>query len=473
MLTDQDLYKALVSAGIDPVQVGAVQNYLKDNVPARNAFDTRIYSNSPFTTVQDEITSLAIQGGGPLVNWMPMRSIEDRYQVVSHLDYVTPQGFTGRETYPEWLSSIEIGECGYGPSTTFSGFNYQQSGATMSWKTGTMKPYEDGGMSYYEKMPIYTVRGVGQQMISDDRTWAIARVLMAVETHLDYVVRSGDSNNSQMEWDGLDQIIRPGYVASRLVGSGTPTWADPIVVNGATLTVAQVIEAIRVISRRIIRRAQARNWQIANGDMVVFMPQAMWDVLAEHVAAGAMDNFVNKSATYGFNGQISASEYRSAYEQTRAGGPFGTGSLRIDGRDIAVMTDVNYGATRDIVGAGGQGVLGDIFILVRRAGGMTLLEQQYVNWNKLNYPALSETTINLQNGVVRAGWVTESNKCFYYYAEMAGRVVCTMLPLQARINNVFVPMANYDTIEAGAFYAQDYYAFGGRRGGNGVDLLAP
>ena len=479
-ITEQDFYKAAVATGIDVVNAPMIQKVFehirKDSMPAegRPLYDGRMHENGPFGYIDQEITSHVVSGGSPLMQWIPSRNIKDRFNHVAHLDFIAPEGFTGEESYPAWLRSIEIGECGYGPSTAWSGFAYQQPGGSFSWSTSMMKTYEDSGIKYYEEQPIRRLRGSMAGMpIATDKEWAVARILFAMETHLDYVLKHGDRQNSDMEWDGLDQIIRTGYVASRIYGSGTPGWADPIVVNGATMTTAgTVLQSIRALIRRILNRIRARNWSLSQGDLVVVMPQTMWDNLAEFIAAGGMHNYTG--ATFGFAGEMNVADFERRLSATKTGG-LGFGTLNVDGMDIPVMTDTNMGANSQFNPGGGavDAITGDIFILTRRAGGMTFLEQQYVDWNTLDYPAINEDKFALQNGIVRAGWVTEANKCYYYYGEMAGRMVCTMLPLQARINNVSIPTLDSLEMEGGAFYTKDFYAFNGSQGGEGSVLLNP
>jgi hypothetical protein len=88
---------------------------------------------------------------------------------------------------------------------------------------------------------------------------------------------------------------------------------------------------------------------------------------------------------------------------------------------------------------------------------LTFLEQQYVDWSSLDYPAINENQFPLQGGIVRAGWVTEANKCYYYYAEMGGRLVSYMSPMQGRIMNAVVPTLGSDENIASAFYKQDWF----------------
>ena len=476
-LRDQLIFTLLKASGGDAVNADAVSRYLKDAMPAGGrATSGYLYENGPFSLIDDDIFSAVVTGGSPLMQWLPTRFINDRFDNVAHLEWIAPEGFNGAQTYAEYLANVDIDDCGYGPSTSWSGFAYQMTGGSFSWTTNMMKPYQDGGTKYYENSPMYTIRGqagVVGNPLSSDREWAVARLFHVLEGHLDYVLKHGDRANSNMEWDGLDTIIRPGYVQSRRIGPGTPHWADPIVVNGVTLNdTADILKRVRQVVRRLRNRANSRNWQIQAQDMAILMPATMWDQLAEFIAMGAMYRYTNQ---FGFDGRQTFSDFRSEYRDTRAGG-IGFGTIDVDGTPVPVLADPNMGmnVTIDPAGTPVPGVMGDIYVLTRRANGITLLEQQYVDWRNLDYPTMMEDIVDLEQGHVRAGWITESNKCFYYYAEMAGRMVSYFQPMQGVIRNVALETLDQNEMEAGMFYAPDFYAYGeGNQGGAGNDYLNP
>jgi hypothetical protein len=450
---------------------------MKDQMPAGGRATTGyLYEgNSPFGLIATDPISQVISGGSPLMNWIPSRYINDRFEHVAHLEWVAPEGFDGSQTYAEWLRTIDIDECGGGPTTTWSGFAYHMQGGRFRWQTKMMKPYPDGGIKYYEGQPIYTLRGsnIGQPL-SSDKEWAIARLMMAMQQHYDYVLKYGDRANSNMEWDGLDTILRSGYVQARLDGPGQPHWADPLIINGVGISdVGALLTTIRAAVRRQLTRLRMRNWTLNAGDMAIVMPAVMWDNIAEHVAAGGMYRFTN---TYGFTGQVDMSAFIAEYNKVRTGG-FGWGNIQVDGTTIPVIVDDNMGMNVTIDPGGeneAPGIAGDIWILVRRANGMTLLEQQFVDWTKLDYPTNGlENIVPMPQGHIRAGWVTEANACYYYYGEMAGRIVTYMQPLQTVIRNVVVETLDNMEAESGAFYSPNFYAFNGRTGGQGTQLLFP
>lgn len=492
MFKGKDIYDLVLNTGGDPVQVEKIMKILqsgeldpirKDVVGIRPLMDHRLYENGPFGVYEDEVTSLVIDGGSPILSWFPTRKIEARKSRVSHLEWMAPDGYTGAISYPEWLATIEIGECGYGPAGTgFNGFTYEQDYGSFSFKTTTMKPYEDGGLRYYKEQPQMTFRG-GPALIGgtidNDADWAMARLLWTLQSHVGYNVNFGDRQNSDMEWNGLDLINRPGYVQSRIVGQGNASWADPIWINAAGVNnIQRVMQTLRVLVRTLRKRAADRNWSINQGDMILYMGRTMWDNIREAVAQGVMYQF---ASTYGFDGQISYRDYKDEYRATATNGS-DMAALEIDGIPIPVLLDGNIerGATMTVDdGAGGTEelpvVVGDIHVLTRRANGMTFWWQEYLDWGSLDYPNWDEERFMLQGGQVRAGYVSEASKCYYYFGEMYGGLVCTMLPMQGRISSVVVPVMHEMELEQAAFWARNFYGFGGRgaAGGSGEALLNP
>lgn len=496
-ITERMVYNFLQQAGVDPVQAPKVVKIFegefgplqKDTVPARPMMDHRLYEGSgPFGAFDTEITSLVVDGGSELMNWLPMRPIEARTTRVSHLEWLAPTGFDGSLTYPEFLRGLELGECDYPASGTgWNGFTYEVTGGSYGWRTNSIKRYEDSGIHYYKEQPMITFRGgpsVIGGTIDNDADWAIAKLLWQLQNHGDYVLSFGDRANSEMEWDGVEQILQPGYVAAHIVGGGSTNWAEPLWINAAGMNdIWRILQTLRVMVRTLRKRASVRRWRYGAADMIVRMGTTMWENLREAIAAGAMYQF---SSVYGFDGEITFRDYRGEYAATSSNGT-GMAALDIDGMPIVVMLDPNMEGSVMLTvddGAGGTvevpAVLGDIQVLTRRAGNMTFWWQEWLDWDKFTKPNAAqfwndEDRFMLQNGMVRAGVVKEASKCAYYFGEMVGRVTCTMLPMQGVISSVVIPVLHEMELEQAAYWTRNFYGFGGRgiAGGEGTARLTP
>lgn len=198
----------------------------------------------------------------------------------------------------------------------------------------------------------------------------------------------------------------------------------------------------------------------------------MWPYIADAAASGGMSGYFDDS----FVGNMTWRDFNS--ERSRiTNGYFGHGFLDVDNTPVPVIADGNIGKniTFDEGGAGETSmVAGDIMVLTRRAGGMTFLEQQYIDWSKFKTPAEDQgNTFTLMNGMIRGGWKNVNNECFQYYVKAGGRLATYFQPMQGRINNVMLETLLENENEAGAFWSQDFYAFDGVRGGQGSGILSP
>jgi hypothetical protein len=473
-MNEQYLKMLADKAGVSVDEIKAkLAFHAKDTLQGDHPTSGLLYQNGPFSLIADDIISMAVDTGSPLLQWIPTRAVDFRFPTVAHLEWVAPEGFDGSDTYAEYLRTIDISECGYGPSAVWSGFEYQTEEGQWSF-TSPKLHVDDFGMRDYENSPIYTVRGNSLGAVLDnDADWAVARALMVMQQHMNYLIVNGDRSNSVMEYDGLDTVIAPGYVQSHLVGPGVPHWANPLVVNGAGVTdPVAILTLIRAVVRKLRARLQARRWGVAQNDMVVVMPAGMWSYIADAHASGGNVGFV----TNNFAGQMTYRDFLAERSRIMQGG-IGYGFIDVDGTPIAVVPDENMGNNATINPGTDEeagGVAGDIFILTRRANGITLLEQQYVNWGALDYPTNgTEDVFTVNGGLVRAGWLMENNKCFQYYAEARGRLASYAQPFQARINNVAVATLLSAENEGANFWSPDFYAYDGIQGGSGTPLLTP
>lgn len=442
---------------VDELEQGTViAQYLKDTMPAagRPGPGGRIYDGGPFSQINsnDGILSGVPQGGSDLARWLPTNKMKSRYVDVKHLEFVSPDGFDPSvDTYAQWLNGITIPECGFGPNATWSGFEYTQSGGDYSFQTDMMKPLEDGGLPYYEGMQLFQLNHNGTRTpIEDDRDWAVAILIRVVEEHTNWVLIQGRRDNSDMEFDGLLSQLTEGYIASKTIGRGIPHFVDPYVIDGAALiAAANVLAQLHINVRVQMNRIKLGGWTVNPGDMAVAMHPAMWDNLAPAIAAGAFDLFVN---SFNFDGQVSQIEFNERLDGIRM-----KGSMRIDGFEVPILEDTRLAAS-SVVGST-PSITGDIPILVRAAGGVQLLSQDWLDWNTISYPTeLGIQQRTLQDGFAAYGWVTEASACYFYWLKMHGRVTSKMHQFQGIINSVSVPVLSGDEVLSSSFTSKDFPA---------------
>lgn len=443
--------------------------YEKDTVDIEN-LPTKgfIYKDGPWSMCVEDVISDVARGGSELMRWIPTRGVVTRNEHVAHLSWIAPEGFSGSTSYIDYLAALdEIGDCDFGPSTDWNACEYTHSSYRVSFQSKVITRRDMGELEC-ERSPIYRLRGPNAGYpIDNDADWALAQVAYNLENHLDWNLIFGDPTAGQQMYDGLDVIIDTGWVADHAVGNGSCDFTDPIILNGTALATPQaVLKQIKGIVRKIRQRAADRNANIGASDMAIVMPRSHWNYLADSIAWGAMVTDQNISNIV-MNNNVDA-WFRERSRITSGG--LGNGFIEVDGSPVPVILDNIMGANGD---DGSDAVVtGDIYILTRSFGGMNILEHQFLDWNRLRVPAgvnLDEQI--MMNGLLRTGWKIVNSTCFQYFIEMEARIISRFQPLQAKITDVTVPTILDNENEAPSFAAQDFYAFNGGRGGQGVAYL--
>lgn len=434
----------------------------KDVVPPQQTRNW-VYTNGPFTLHDNEVYSMVVSGGSPLMQWIPTGRMDAREVHVQHLSWIAPEGWTGQD-YGAYLAGLTIGACEYGPAPDWSGFEYVINYGEASFRSDPLKD-DKFGLRQSKLTPIYTVRGTPGIQMQTDADFALAQTALLLEQHLNWNVIYGVEGGN-LQWDGLDQIMTPGYVAAHVTGAGLPNYTDPIVVDGSTLADAEsVLKYIKHIVRKIRGRAHMRGWQIRTADMAVVMPMAFWPIIADVIACGAGSTCVG-------TGTLGASLWntpRDAREERNriTSGYLGYGFIEVDGQPVPVIPEgalgVNGGTAEQPT------VTGDIFVLVRQIAGIRTLENQFLNYGMLNLPPVDFRL--MQGGIVKTGWITENTKCYYYFSEMTGRLVSRMQAFQGRITSVTLNTL-LENMEESSTFTSSYWALEGQAGA-GVLVPSP
>ncbi len=483
-LTLENLLKAYINNM--PNEERQRMGLMKDVMPEEGRPTTGyIFDGGPFSPIDDEIWSLSIGQSSPLTNWIPTERVTYKHDLVQHMSWdAVPFGFDGHQTYKDFLSSIVISDCGYGPSgVNWDGFTYEVGGGSFSWTTPMMMIERDSGMQYWEDFPrTYKLHKGGQtMMIDNDQDWALSQLLDICKRHVDYIILYGEKANSDMEWDGLSTIITTGYIGSRVKSGSTASaaMANPLVMNGATLgspaDPGVVLRALETMVADRIDYIETRGWSVnitsdaSTSDVVLLMHPYHLLRLQEALAAGGLTYF---QALYNFTGEISISEFDARLTSMR-----NAKTLPLGGRDIPVLLERNLGgaSTINIVGGGTNlpAHTADIFFLVRRVDGNIILSQKFIDWSQLDYPfKADDDMMEIQGGIARSGYVEESKKCWYFFMHMQGRMVVKLMPVQARLTSVTIQKRDViDMRDQSAFWAEDFAAYNGAKGGENVVLL--
>ncbi len=441
----------------------------KDAVPMPALNRGILYNTGGFWSgCTDTVIADVANGGSPLMQWLPTRGVDTVQSNVAHLAWVGPEGYTGEESYLDYLAGLaQQDDCGYGPSDDWNGFEYAHSGHSISRSSPTLKPVHFGG-KYCERQPIMRVAGNNAGInIENDAEWALAKATIGLESHMDWNIIYGDPAIAQYTYDGLDKIIRPGWVASKAMGSGQVLFSDPLFINGASLTTPKAIyEKVKWMVRKIRKRATDRGYTLTANDYALVMPSAIWTALSEAIAAGALVTQVDTTTTTLF---ISPEDYDRQLTRVRSGF-FGFGFIPVDGVPVPVIIEDLLGSNVTMPNDD-PAVTGDIYLLTRFFRGITILEHQWLNWNAFQGYPTNGTERILEGGMFRSGWVMEANKCFYYYIETEARLLTTWQPFQGRIIDVTVATEEANDNESANFASPDFYAFDGMRGGEGNVLL--
>lgn len=436
-----------------------------------------------FSFYVDDIISLVTTGGSAFMRWLPSRGVINWKEPIAHLTWIAPEGFDGSQTYADFLASKdEVEECDFGDGFVYQICEYVHTMDRMSWSTRNEPiKQENLGMKLFDQQPIPVLRGETAGItLANDCDWSLARLGMGAEESHNWNVIYGDRDAFPNTYLGINGIVSTGWVKSLVRGKGSCDFTDPIVIPGGDLdTNEAILRKIRAVARRIIRRMAQRNYTPSGDDMVIMMNDVMWAQLASTLAWGVMET---QNPPAGYTLQTTPEVVMRELSRVSNGG-LGYGFIPVGNYNIPVIPETRIGAGSTNTD-GDPSVTGDIFILTKNFRGIRVLEHQYLDWARLGNRPLEELSgfkngeyqpQFFQNGMLRVSvqTLTTNNLCWFYGADMYGRIVSYMNMLQARINDVTVVTDMAGDNESSSFTSQDFYAFQGEIGGDGTGLLVP
>lgn len=420
----------------------------------------KIYDSGPWTWYADDIISDVSFAGSELIQWIPTssRPLENKKKTVSHLGWIAPEGWgetTALTDYSAWLEEHLVADCEYGPSTKWDAYQYEMGYGDASFSSDRFDIIPDFMITQeYDRSPVYAIRGPNAGMrLDSEAEFGIARTVQMMQQHLNWNIHSGVAGGN-MQWDGISSILTASYVSNHASSGSSTTgltdWANPLIVDGSTLTAPEdILQVLMEMVRRIRRRLIPRGMAPAPGDMAIYMDESMWSRLVD---AMVVLGLVPANPNYVTGGQTPGNVIQD--RNMFMSGGLGYGYLPVDGFNVPIMPANGIGFTNPTTTT----VSGDIFILTRRGGGMTFLEQQYFDWSTARIPEGLDVDWDVSaSGLFKYGWFKDGQKCYRYYLGTGGRLVSYFQPAQGRLMNVTMSVTPLENIE-GLFPNENFYA---------------
>jgi len=465
-LKNQGLEKATVTIGTPSTTTGLLYNTADPN------------GSQLWSYCAGDVISEVVDGGSPLVQWIPAIGTNVWNENVAHLSWIAPDGFDGAETYMDYITEdANPAECEYGEGAmdfNICEYSHNMFRVSTSNKNQPLNRFHFGGMRHCDKEPQLRVRGeLRNTKIDNDAEWILSLLGVDLEEFINWNAINGDPSipSKKGMYDGLENILNVGWVKGKAVVDGSCLYTDPIVISGTNITTARaLLMKIWYMVRRLRRRMSTRNFRPSGADMIVSMSSAHWELILDELALGAL--------TPGTQASIQFTTTPEVYQRQRemfSGGGVGFGYLPFPEGGVPVIIEEALGSNTELLD-GTPSVTGDVYVLTRRFKSLTILEHQFLDWNKIidmPAPGVGNSTV-FQNGMLRASWQEVNSLCYYYGIEMYGRIVSRMQFLQGKITDVTLELPDeLERIEAASYTHQDFYAYEGNMGGGGTAFLTP
>lgn len=428
-----------------------------------------------FTDYSDDVISDLCEDGNEFQRWLPAEPVEEWYDSIAHLSFFTAQDYTGSTTYLAHLTGIDdIGECDFGPGADYQVYEYQHRMHRMSYSNKDYPITHTVGVPNHKKTSRKRLIG-SRYNLSDDSMWVLAGLTELVQQHHNWVTWFGNpyavatSNKNMIE--GLDLIVREGWVESKMIGNGFAYWSDPRVADGTGIVdpVAQ-LRMIIANTAHIIQRMTERGYQPGPDDCALIMSKSHWKVYSEILAAGALVKTYSVSTELQVTPEVVMREL-GRIQQAR--------SINVMGYEIPVIIENALGVNTTTP-AGHNAVIGDVYFLTRYYRGMNVLTYQYLDWNSGFLSDDPDPNIGpnllfnegMLGGMLRTayGYTDAAQQCWFYGFEEWGRIVPKMMPLNGRFRNLIVPTELADDIESSQFWHQNFYVHEGTAGHQGTAM---
>jgi hypothetical protein len=375
----------------------------------------------------------------PLLDFIGLEpSAVDKLQV-SAITYQSVEGTAaGTATIPWQLDACaarmetEWGGC----TLTFNGFG-RLSLQTIS------RDFTRAHIKQCEISPFYLWNG---QRVDNELQWDMATASSALVNSLHKALVVGNRGSSLAQFEGLQRLIKTGYVDSETGEACTsmdsivinynsniacPADASPpsgVTWNGVAMTgVTSLMQVIERVVRHIAHRINMSNLGgVQEGNMIILCPGSWIDEL--------LDCYTCMKYCAGNTEGLKSTEAR-AFRDSLMDGGFGQGLIRIGGMLIPIL-----GYDHEMINAGGT--LADIYILTNTIGNQPLMRMQYNDMRRAIANLQSAggspvaNMVATDNGKLLITPQNLTGTCTNWILEMQPRLVIRAPWAQCRITNV-------------------------------------
>lgn len=387
----------------------------------------------------------------PLLDFIGLEPSVDQQVKVGAITYQSVAGAAAGTGALPWQDDA----CGDRLGTEWGGCSLAWDGfGRLSLKT-FQRDATNVDLKMCSVQPFYDAFGT---RIMDEKQWDLLTTAKALTDSLHTALVVGNKASSTAQFDGLQRLIKTGYVDA--VTGDACTSMDSIVINynsniacpadasppsgvtwnGQAVSPANLMQLIEAAVGQVIHRIQmSRLGQPVEGNMVMVIP-ASW--IDEVIDCYICSKYCNNNAL-----GLSTPEARDQRDRILQGG-FNQGVLRIRGINIPIL-GYDYGNINN------AGTLADIYILTNAISGTPFMRLQYKDMrNAVKY--LNAGSYATDNGKILITPANQVGTCSYYIEETQPRLIMRAPWAQIKITNVarsgFAPVISADPLHP--FYVE-------------------
>lgn len=392
----------------------------------------RIYGSTPLFNLEadDALMSLSFAGQNQLLDWINWTPTNEYKLQKYFIDYVRAADDGSGEPTVGYITD----PCADGNGVEWGKTDFVLTDFARLRRISPVRDATKIGMKYAAVQPRYRLDG---EVISNDYEYEVRITTEVLMQDLRRMLVVGNKTTSGM-FDGLERLIKTGYTDSNgahassmdsvvidwngntMAGGAGVTWNGVGVGSGYNF-VSVLLSAFRRVMDRIRMSPSLSAAPIQVGDIVFAAPT--------HINRALLDQYTGWSVAPGvaYN-EVNLNTYEArTFRNNLNGGMFGAGRIFLDGFEIPL---INYdwglikGPTR-----------GDAYLLTGRAGGIKILEGQFLDMKAVP-PVYPGRNFRVQDNGLLLSWEVFDNTCVRYNVEMQPRLYCMAPWAQVRFMDI-------------------------------------